>query len=295
MRTILKPRALGPFWSLLLFSTLATAVRPQLPADVTMNKNAGRGSYLFVTLRMEGDENLLFLVDTGSPITLFAKSLAPKLGNRLGTVRLRTLYGNQEGGVYTAPKLYLENIQLLTGTNIFTDNFTMQTLIAHRSIKGILGMDCLRHYCIQLDFDAEKIRFLAPDTVNAALLGKAFPVTFPWGGIPFIHHTGLLAGEGTNLLIDTGCHIDGFVEKGAIKGHYLGWWYWLFGKRLPACLWDDQTYTHLLVRRSGSLNLMGLRFLARHLVTLDFPEQTMYLKRTRISPLDKENKKATAK
>ncbi len=30
---------------------------------------------------------------------------------------------------------------------------------------------------------------------------------------------------------------------------------------------------------------MGIRFLARHLVTLDFPERTMYLKRTSIGPL----------
>jgi hypothetical protein len=279
---------------LLCLPATADSTHPELPAELTMNKNAGRGSYLFVTIRLEDGESLLFLVDTGSPITLFAKSLEPRLGNRLGTARIRTLYGNHDGGVYTAPKLYLGNTQLLTGTNIFTDNFTMQSLMAHRSIKGILGMDCLRHYCIQLDFDAEKVRFLDPDNGNAALLGKAFPIAFPWGGIPVIDHSGLLAGKGANLLIDTGCHIDGFVDKNAIKGHYLGWWYWLFGKRLPECLWDGQTYTHLHVRSSGSLNLMGLRFLARHLVILDFPQQTMYLKRTSIGPLDKENTKAAA-
>jgi len=260
-----------------------------------MNKSAGRGGYLFVTLRLEGGESLLFLVDTGSPVTFFAKSLAPKLGNRLGTVELQTLYGKQEGGVYTAPKLYLGSTQLETGSNIFTENLTIPSLMAHRSIKGILGMDCLRHFCIQLDFEAERMRFLDPDNVNGAFPGKAFPIAFIWGGIPVIHHTGLLAGKGANLLIDTGCRIDGFVEKGVIKGHYLGWWYWLLGKRLPKCVWEDQTYTHLLVRRSGSLNSMGLEFLARHRVTLDFPRQTMYLQQTSIGPLDKTSKKAAAK
>jgi hypothetical protein len=279
---------------LLCSLVMAEPVPPPLPADVTMNKNAGRGSYLLVTLRFEDGKPLLFLVDTGSPITVIAKSLAPKLGNRLGTIQPRSLHGTQKGGVYAAPKLFLGNTQLLTGTNIFTGKFTMASIIAHRSIKGILGMDCLRHYCIQLDFEAEKMRFLAPDNVNAGLLGKALPITFPWGGIPVLHHAGLLAGKGTNLLVDTGCHIDGFFEEGAIQGHYLGWWYWLFGKRLPECRWDDQTYTHLIVRRSGSLNLMGLRFLARHLVTLDFPRQKLYLKRTSIGPLDKNDEKAAA-
>ncbi len=59
----------------------------ELPADVSMNKEAGRGNWLFVTLRLESGEELPFFVDTGMTLTLLDKSLEPKLGKRLGTGR----------------------------------------------------------------------------------------------------------------------------------------------------------------------------------------------------------------
>src|SRR5512142_1370683 len=53
----------------------ATTGLPPLPADVTMNENAGRGGHLFVTLRLESGEELPAFVDTGSPMTVLDKSL----------------------------------------------------------------------------------------------------------------------------------------------------------------------------------------------------------------------------
>jgi hypothetical protein len=51
-------------------------------------------------------------------------------------------------------------------------------------------------------------------------------------------------------------------------------------------VWDGETYTHLMVEKGvrGLPNLMGLRFLARHRVTFDFPNAMMYLKRNRSRP-----------
>jgi hypothetical protein len=85
MRTLLKPRAFGVLVSLLLLCSCATGkpTRSQLPADVAFNKDAGRGGWLFVTLRLESGEELPFLLDTGAPWTFFDKSREPKLGKRL--------------------------------------------------------------------------------------------------------------------------------------------------------------------------------------------------------------------
>ena len=52
---------------------------------------------------------------------------------------------------------------------------------------------------------------------------------------------------------------------------------------VPECVWNGETYTGLLIGKEK--NLIGLRFLARHLVTLDFPDRRMYLKRTGPGPL----------
>ncbi len=251
------------------------------------------------------------MVDTGSPITFLDKSLEPKLGKRLETLRFSTSdRGEQESGVYPAPKLYLGGVLLVTDAYIGTYPFKRLSARSHQHIMGVLGMDCLRHYCIQLDFQAGKMRFLAADPMNTAELGKAFPLSFsnehanfpPMfasasqnDSVPLLQHVGLLGGTSTNSLIDTGDNVDGAVEKGVIKGHYLTRFVHFLIKfravRLQQCVWDGETYTKLKVGIGRNANWLGLRFLARHLVTFDFPKRTMYLRQTSIGPLSSEEKR----
>ena len=90
-------------------SAVMGSIKPQLPADVTLNKDAGRRSYLFVTISLETGEKLPFIVDTGSPVTFFRKSLEPKLGKRVGTIEVWSpgIGGMRrtKGGVFKAPQL----------------------------------------------------------------------------------------------------------------------------------------------------------------------------------------------
>src|ERR1022692_258 len=67
MRTTLMSRTFGIFLSLLLLCSCATTPEPsaiipasELPADVTINKDAGRGNKLIVTFRLESGEELPF-------------------------------------------------------------------------------------------------------------------------------------------------------------------------------------------------------------------------------------------
>jgi hypothetical protein len=266
-------RISGICLSLLLLSSCATSPPPavivpatDLPAAVNINKDAGRGGMLFVTLRLDDGTEAPFMLDTGAGGTLFNKSLESKLGKRRGTERMTVWGGTGKASYYAAPRLYLGNTRLMTGRNVLIGDLPHQA--------GILGMDCLQHYCIQLDFAAGKMRFLKPGQVNAAELGTAFPLTFR-GNLPFIHHGGLLGKSGTNLLIDMGCRIDGLEEKSAIKG---------LAQILPDCVWDGATYTDVEIAAVEHANVLGLRFFARHLVTLDFPNRTIYLKQTSIGP-----------
>src|SRR6185437_6672604 len=75
----------GIVFSLLLLCSCATerSSHPHLATEVAINKDAGRGGLLFIMLRLENVEELPFVLDTGSPGTLFDKSLIPKLGKRL--------------------------------------------------------------------------------------------------------------------------------------------------------------------------------------------------------------------
>jgi hypothetical protein len=231
--------------------------------------------------------------------------LEPKLGKSLGTGVWWRFGVKHESRIYAEPKLYLGSTPLMPGTNIGTTGFKLLSFVSGRSIKGILGMDCLRHYCIQLDFEVGKMRFLDPDHLNTADLGKAYPLTFK-GNRPFIHHVSLTGGTSTNSLIDTGMLYDGQVEKVVIKGHFMTRVRNFLVEKVvpgrvlhrhvlvPECVWDGETNTNLKVDVGEHANILGLRFLARHLVTLDFPNGMMYLKQTSVGPLVKKNTKAAA-
>ena len=305
MKIILKIHFLGIFVSLLFMCSCATksSLGCRLPADVEMNKDAGRGNELIVTLRLESGDELPFVVDTGCPTTLFDKSLEPKLGKRLGAGTFGNFGTKEEMGIYAMPKLYLGNTRLMTGDHTFAVDLKSKSFPG----MGVLGMDCLRHYCIQLDFEARKIRFLDPNQINAAEFGKAYPLSFSSEEQnrkefvrPFIHCGSLIGGEGTNLMIDTGYRVDGALESGlfqrevrkqmfraeddVVKSQDKGRvWF-------PKCVWNNQSYTNLLLGEGG--NLIGLGFLARHLVTLDFPKQIIYLKQTSVGPLVDEKTEA---
>jgi hypothetical protein len=219
------------------------------------------------------------------------------LGKRLGISKVSGWGKSHETDLYAAPKLYLGDTPLLTGKYI--RSFDFKQMHVGRNIVGILGIDCLKHYCIQLDFEAGKMHFLDPDRLEVEKLGHAFPITFPREGRPFIHHGGLAGGTSTNMLmdatlpgkgsgrglpvtyalIDSGFDSDGRVDTNAVAGHVSGW------VHLPECVWEGETYTNLQVGIGQDANLLGLRFLARHLVTLNFPHQVMYLKQTSVGPI----------
>lgn len=302
MKIILKFRALGITLSLLLLCSCATTYEQstivpatELPADVTINKSAGRGDLLYVTLRLDGGEELLFVVDTGCERTILDKTLESKLGKRLGETTLITLYGKWQVNLFAAPSLYLGNTRLVTGNEVETFDFKGAFPGIGRPIMGILGMDCLKHYCIQLDFEAGKMRFLNSGQIDTTKLGNIFLLNFKsqlsfkgrnQGDCPFINHAGLAGGKDTDLLIDSGSVLDGQIERGKLK------WNQYEGELVQKIVWDSKTYTNLCV--SLGANVVGLRFLARHLVTFDFPQRTMYLKQTSVGPLVDEDVESAA-
>lgn len=315
MRTILKPHPVSLLVSALLLCSCATRPQasgltppPARPADVTINKDAGRGVHLYITLRLQSGEELPFLVDTGSPMTILSKSREPELGKCLGTETLSNFGTTYEASVYAMPRLYLGDTPLITDSNVLTSDL-IEKMLAHsrHPVMGILGMDCLRHYCIHLDFQAGKMRFLDPNHLKMDQLGQVLPLTFvradgepPEWVHPCVSHCSLAGGVDGDLLIDTGANCDGLLEPGLFRREAreqrlripadsdkepndLG---------LPQRVWSGNTYTSLWVRNGASStdgesgeNSLGLRFLARHLVTFDFPHRTMYLKQVRRGPL----------
>jgi hypothetical protein len=202
----------GLFMCLLLCSCATeNPVDSRLPAAVAMNKNAGRGDLLTVVVRLPSGEKLTLVVDTGSPVTAFDKSLEPKLGKRLFTGSMVNFGVKQDSGVYAAPTLYLGNVPFqLDGTNIAT--FDRQKLAEPRGppFMGFIGMDVLEHYCLLLDFAAGKVRFLDDEHADKKNWGAPFPLTDIGDGC-FSIKDNLAGGKGPGSMIDTGNDTCGWL------------------------------------------------------------------------------------
>ena len=291
---------------ILLLCSCATenSVHPRLPATVTMNKEAGRGGLLIIKLRLENGEKASLVVDTGMPIVAFDKSYEPKLGKRLGTGSLWNFGVEQKVDVYAAPRLFLKGTPLMAGTNVVTFD-SKQLSFTNYPIQGFLGMDVLRHYCIQLDFAAGKMHFLDDEHADKKKWGEPFPLTDIGDGCISINDN--LAGvKGWGSMIDSGCNYSGWLQPALFRQ-----WtnqdssadekFYSPDGTLGGEIYHDLDLRELDAKSLASdvthitkFNGVGLRVLAENLVTFDFPKRTMYLKRTSPSPLVDKKTTATA-
>ena len=252
---------------------------------------------------LRSGEKLPFLMDTGAPVTCLDTSLEPRLGKRLGSLTASTFGVEHEASVYEAPKLYLGNTALkMTSTNVITWDFKTAPPAIRKPYVGILGMHVLLNYRIQLDFAARRLRFLPAAPSNKDAWGAPYPLADVGDGCVFIPEN-LVGAPGPGSLVDTGYRGDGFLTPElfqrwtnratpAVEGE----------TRAPNARLGGERYSDInLSAESLSLgdpprqfNGIGLRFLARHLVTFDFPNHIMYLKRTSFGPLVDKDSQAAA-
>ena len=258
----------------------------EVPGEARFNPGAGRGEALYVTLRGPQGEPWKFIVDTGAPDTMLDRSLEARLGPVLGTEQANYGYfGVRPVKVFAAPKLSLGGHVLRTGERVLTDDFA--TLFPRRHVKGILGMDCLRHYILQLDFSRATLRLLDPARPPGGTLGQPYRLRSSSGAL---YLEGDLFGLGrTAFQVDTGCTTDGVLERhlfqqvlSAQKPVQTRSFPSPAGRPIQECVFaqgtfDGRSYGRLIVDGADH-NLLGLRFLARHGVTFDFPRQTLYLR-----------------
>ncbi len=290
LKTKVALYAAGILLSLLFLCSCATepSARRFLPADLPINKDAGRGACLVVTVQLGSGQKLPFIVDTGANCTLLDKSLEPKLGKPLGTTVGEFVGIKSTNNCYTAPKLYLGGVLLMSGTNVVAWDFKGLSTEPGRPVMGILGMDVLEHYCIQLDFAAGKMRFLNSKGEDKETWGKAFPIVAlnAEDGRPAVSGN-LFGAQGSHSLIDSGYGSDGWLmpkyfqqwTNGAVlrTNGEACWPHGMFGgEKYPWLSLDEKDFPS---------DAIGLRFLARHRVTLDFPNHTLYLQRQSIGPL----------
>src|ERR1700722_3450837 len=224
MTAILKPSTCAMVMGLMLLcSCFATPHSPdpiqypvnspsQLPPDLSMNKDAGRGGLLFVTIQLQDGEALPFIIDTGCPVTCLDQSLEPKLGKRVRTEALWAFGVKSHINVYDAIPLYLGKVPLIkTGPFLTTHDCKQMSYALGRPILGVLGMDILKHYCVQLDFSAGKVRFLDDQHADKSRWGSPFPLSDIGDGCLSISNNFIETGDIGSPLYN-GCKLPGLLH-----------------------------------------------------------------------------------
>ena len=267
-----------------------------------MHPGSGAGNPLEVTIRLDDGEECLFDLDTGASMSLLDISLEPKLGPRLRTVTLWRWGKSENSGTYASPGFSLGGVLLRkTGRYVFTTSLKDLSPDDRHPLLGLIGMDVLKHYCLQLDFTAGQIRFLDDRHADKRAWGTPFPLHDVGDGCPSILDN-LAGAKDSGSLIDTGCNYDGWLTAPIFQQ----WTNQLASSaddlvRFPDVTLGGELYPHALhVHCLGSrlpssgdshmrANGIGLHTLSRNLVTFDFPHHIMYLKRVSMEPLAPES------
>jgi len=248
------------------------------------------GDSILLPVRFKNKE-YLFLFDTGTSHTGFDISFKPQLGKAIRTGKGLTVGGPVKSESFAAPKAFLGPFNLKDSREVVCVDLKMPSLVVGKKISGFVGMNFLKKYVIQMDFDKSKLLFLQPTKTQNPDWGTELIIKYNPLGIPQI--TGSICGDTkVDFWVDTGCNSSGVLQGKAFD-------YILSEKRMKisetlfvtAAGTTRQRVARInklsigpieyqdLIFGEGYLSTLGLPFLSRHIVTFDFPNSKVYFKK----------------
>jgi hypothetical protein len=249
---------------------------------------ANDGDVLLLPVTFEG-KTFLFALDTGSFLTVYDSSLL--LGQPRQRTRVETASGDKLIELFDSPNATVGKLSLRAGSFVLRSDLSLFRQVSGHDISGILGMDFLSRYIVQIDFDSGKLSFLHSASEE---LGERLPIYRQKEG-PCINVDVPGLGRSEKFLIDTGSTTFGNMKKGPLetlaegaKAKKVNWTLTAGlagvkaqGKWLVECLSVAGVQHRDVVLLETGDNLLGLGFWSRYIVTFDFPNGMMYLKRSK--------------
>ena len=248
---------------------------------------------ILLPVKFKGKE-YSFILETGCPLSIFDISLKHELGEVKGTARTYT------GGsvmmdvqLFDTPEAFLGPLNLQDGGQVACIDLRMFSLILGREISGSVGLNFLKKYVIQIDFDKSRLLFIQPTDLPDPSWGEELTIAYGPLGLAYIKGS-VLGSTDVLFLIDTGMNYTGDLEtkifEDIIKNretkvskdisHVAGETIQEMSFRTDDLSVGSLKYQGLILGVS-SLSRLGLGFLSRHIVTCDFPNNKIYLKKGR--------------
>jgi len=239
-----------------------------------------------------GAQDYLFAVDTGSTGNVFDISLRSHLGKRVGTLLAETADGETQMGLYEAASDAKVGSLPLPREAIACEDFKSFREGTGEEVYGILGLHFLNEWIITIDFDEGRLDFLVSGTSPSPEWGECVRVSHKAKDSRYIP---VALGKDMRqyfFMVDTG-----FPDTGAIEGslfHSLNDLHDLCitGQTRGGGLSNVSsfpiarvsqfrvgTFQHENLRLTSRKNtsILGLGYLRRFRVTIDFPGERVYL------------------
>ena len=245
---------------------------------------------IFIPVYINGQE-YLFLLDTGATKTMFDSSVKDLLGKPKRTIEVQTAGNPMIMQMFESPLIQIGPFNLPQGSEIGCVDLSMFKMIDGRQISGVLGMDFLKNHAIKIDFDKDIISFIGNDEIKSFDFEQAYEIILNSKGLPQIR--GQIGGlKDIDFSIDTGNISTGLLDN-EIFEKLIGQKDMKLSETLVATASGVQKlrsmrvekfsigtfrYNDLIFDESSESNI-GLEFLNRHTVIMDFPNKKLYLKK----------------
>jgi hypothetical protein len=259
--------------------------RYSILAELSVERN---GAPLVIPLTLDKcSRPLTMLVDTGASRTIFDRRVVGHLGRCLGTTFLSTPFTSKAVARYRIPPVMVGRLKLATESIGLVDDLEWWREETGMDLDGILGSDLLGQQIVRIDFDAGKMSFLSDVPDDS---GDAMRLSYTYTGAPTIPiRIGRLAPKW--FMLDTGCmthnlaSYDVFSEldKGGclrdvrpIAHRGTPEWKGAIARVAELSLGRvSHSNLHIL---STSFNAIGLGYLSRYAVTIDYRRRIAYFK-----------------
>ncbi|MGD0382111.1 MAG: aspartyl protease family protein [Thermoguttaceae bacterium] len=244
---------------------------------------------LLIPVRV-GSKDYQFVLDTGATVSMFDVSLRSHLGPRVDSTPVTSASGERvELNLYSPPDARVGSLPL-TKDPVLCLELTPFRESSGCSVCGLVGMDFLKNWIIAIDFDEGRLDVLSADTERDPKWGEGIPFVYDEKGLMFV-----LATVGGNIrtpfAVDTGDAGTGDLEGGLLTR--------LVGAREARVTGDGKAMdlsgiqslkvarlSHLSLGSfrhdnlrfiSGKRNALGLNYLSRYRLTINFPDKRLHL------------------
>jgi len=232
------------------------------------------------------------LFDTGATFTVLDSSFKPLLGKPIDKSVVETTVGKTDIDMYKPVGISAGSLDLSNKHAFLLTNFDFLAKIAGRKFHGVIGMASLYQHVWEINFD-DKLIIANPDPteVNIPEGFEELPMLPTAQGVPTVRVN--IAGVNKQFILDTGDEgtgrltpdtIDMLLEKNLIATIAYDTTISLSGitrirrVRVREMKVGDNVYKNVIMIESLQ-NALGLGFLNRHNVILNFPDKQLYVKK----------------